>query len=68
MDNDDPRLTGLRRLILDGTSVTDAGLPHLHGLTRLELLRLGKHVSAAGARDLQKRLPKTRIVHFNGGP
>jgi Leucine-rich repeat (LRR) protein len=55
-------LTSLRRLILDGTNVTDAGLVNLHGLVRLQYVRLGKHVTLAGARDLKIRLPNTHVV------
>jgi hypothetical protein len=60
-------LTGLRRLTLDGTSVTDAGLKHLYGLKRLEYLRLGRRVTAAGVRDLRAHLPNTRVVAYSLG-
>jgi hypothetical protein len=47
--------------------VTDAGLKHLHGLKRLEYLRLGRRVTAAGIRDLRTHLPNTRIVAYGLG-
>jgi hypothetical protein len=58
------RITLLRRLTLDGTGVTDTGLQHLHGLKRLEYLRLGRRVTATGVRDLRTHLPNTRVVAY----
>jgi hypothetical protein len=43
--------------------VTDAGLVHLKGLTKLEKLVLsGTMVTDAGAKDLQAALPKCKII------
>jgi hypothetical protein len=43
--------------------VTDAGLGHLSGLTRLKYLNLeGTGVTDAGVQDLRKALPTARIV------
>ncbi len=61
------RLKGLTRLetlgLENATAISDAGLPHLKGLARLRKLDLrGTGVTDAGARDLQKALPKVKIV------
>jgi Leucine-rich repeat (LRR) protein len=56
------KLPGLQRLRLDHTQVTDAGLRHLKGLTRLELLDLDStQVSDAGVVELQRALPDLKI-------
>jgi hypothetical protein len=60
-------MTGLRRLILDGTSMTDAGLEHLRGLKRLEYVRVGKRVTAQGIRDFQSHVPNAKVVHHGLG-
>jgi Leucine Rich Repeat (LRR) protein len=55
--------TKLRRLDLAGTEVTDKGLKHLRGLSQLQTLDLsGTKVTNAGIDDLQKALPKVKIV------
>jgi hypothetical protein len=49
----------LTRLVLDGTQVTDEGLPHLAGLDRLPFLYLSKtKVTAKGVEELSKALPR----------
>jgi phosphate/sulfate permease len=56
-------LTQLRWLDLNGAQVTDAGLKYLKGLTRLEEVRLMcTRVTDAGVRDLQKALPKAKLI------
>ena len=50
------------------TQVTDAGLVHLKGLTNLEKLYLnGTQVTAAGATELKKALPKINIYSMIDG-
>ena len=47
---------------LAGTQVTDAGLVHLKGLTKLKRLSLqGSQVTRAGVAELKKALPKCSI-------
>ena len=47
---------------LDGTQVTDAGLKHLTGLTKLQALNLGStQVTDAGVNTLQQALPNCQI-------
>src|SRR5207248_3335937 len=56
-------LTTLQTLELDDTQVTDGGLKALHALTNLRELNLtGTRVTAAGVAELQKALPKCRIL------
>jgi hypothetical protein len=56
-------LTALRTLDLSRTRVSDAGLVHLRGLSQLQIVDLtGTGVTAAGIRDLQKALPRTKII------
>lgn len=58
-----PKLAKLQRLSLAGSAVTDPGLKHLAKLTTLEALDLrGTKVTAAGVAELQKALPKCKIV------
>jgi hypothetical protein len=48
---------------LSNTKVTDAGLVHLQGLTKLQELYLSKtNVTDAGVKKLQAELPKCRIM------
>jgi hypothetical protein len=55
-------LTSLQELFLDGTAVTDGGLVHLHGLTRLNMLRLtNTKVTDAGVAELQRALPNLLV-------
>ncbi len=49
---------------LTGTGVTDAGLEHLKGLVKLRNLNLRQtNVTADGARELQRALPKADISY-----
>jgi hypothetical protein len=53
----------LRRLDLNGTKVTDAGLKELAGLKNLKLLFLfDAPVTPAGIAELKKALPGCKIV------
>ena len=53
----------LQTLRLRDTKVTDVGLAHLKGLTKLRFLDLGKTaVTDAGIKELQKALPKAKIA------
>ena len=55
-------LSQLRRLDLENTKVTDAGLEHLKGLNQLHALSLyGTRVTEAGANKLRKALPRNGI-------
>jgi Leucine-rich repeat (LRR) protein len=55
--------TRLQTLDLAGTEVTNKGLEHLKGLSRLQTLDLsGTKVTNEGIDDLQKALPKVKIV------
>ena len=55
--------TRLQTLDLSGTEVTDKGLEQLKALKRLRMLDLsGTKVTNAGINDLQKALPKLKIV------
>ena len=58
------RLTSLESLNFENTiRVSDCGLVHLKGLTNLRRFNLdGTKVTAAGVQDLQKGLPKTKLI------
>jgi Leucine-rich repeat (LRR) protein len=58
------KMSGLKRLGLDLCSnVTDAGLKHMQGLTKLESLDLaGTGVTDAGVEELQRALPRAKII------
>jgi hypothetical protein len=48
---------------IDRTLVTDGGLPHLKGLTKLRVLDLTRtQVSDKGVADLKQALPDAEIV------
>jgi len=51
----------LRYLDCSATDVSDAGLQHLKGLAKLDILYLSNKVSNAGIADIQKALPNTQI-------
>ena len=49
----------LKKLSLFQTQVSDAGIPQLKRLTNLETLLIGgSKISEAGAKELQKALPR----------
>jgi hypothetical protein len=51
-------LIRLRKLVLDRTQITDAGLDHLRGLTELRSLTFGNtRVTYQGVKRLQEALP-----------
>ena len=56
-------MTGLKRLDLKTTRITDAGLLHLTGLTRLEHLDLAfsTTITDAGIASLKEALPALEI-------
>jgi len=57
-------MTKLQRLELRNTGVTDAGLVHFEGMKELgQLWLFGTKVTNAGAANLQKKLPKCRVVN-----
>ena len=57
-------LVGLSALHLGSTRVTDVGLSHLNGLTRLKLLDLRETwVSAAGIEEFERRQPSV-VIHY----
>jgi hypothetical protein len=56
-------LDSLKILKLDGTQVSDAGLPRLNALTGLRVLTLvGTQVTDAGCDRLRRFLPECNIV------
>lgn len=55
------RLRNLRFLDFTNTVVTDASLSALQGLTSLERISVGPHVTCSGAQELQKILPHCTI-------
>ena len=56
-------LPNLQKLTLEGGTITDRGLTYLKGLPNLHELDLFQtHVTAAGAQELQRSLPKLMIV------
>jgi hypothetical protein len=60
------RLPDLRKLSFRGARVTDADLPHLHGLKRLVTLDLRfTEVTPSGVAELQNALPNCEIT-FSG--
>jgi hypothetical protein len=53
----------LQCLDLEDTKVTDAGLEHLNGLTKLQVLNLRKtKVTDAAVKKLQQKLPNCKIA------
>ena len=56
------KLTGLTHLDLSGTEVSDEGIGHLKGMTRLNYLNLFEtKVTRRGYEDLSASLPDCRI-------
>jgi Leucine Rich repeat len=56
-------LSNLKTLGLSSTSITDVAVGHLKALTELELLDLSNtKLTEEGIKDLQRALPKVRIV------
>ncbi|MCA1557117.1 MAG: hypothetical protein LC731_01100, partial [Acidobacteria bacterium] len=52
-------MTRLKKLSLFRTAVSDAGIAHLKVLVNLETLLIGgSRISAEGAKELQKALPR----------
>ena len=59
-----PHFAPLKGLDLSRTQVTDAGLEHLKGLTKLQSLDLrGTQATDEGAKKLQQALPNCKIEH-----
>ncbi len=57
-------MISLKRLYLDNTEITDAGLEHLEGLTGLDYLILDNtKVTDTGVRKLQAALPICKIIY-----
>ena len=57
-------LVKLEFLHLGRTYISDAGLPHLTGLSKLQELHLTHtHVTAGGVKRLQASLPKCKIAY-----
>jgi len=55
-------MTRLKKLSLFKTQVSDAGIAHLKVLVNLEtLLIAGSRISEAGAKELQRALPRVRF-------
>jgi hypothetical protein len=55
----------LESLRLTRTAVTDKGLAHLHGLTKLRRVYLGKGVTDAGADALRKAVPGVEVIRWS---
>jgi hypothetical protein len=56
-------LTNLSELDLSATEITDAGLVHLKALANLRSVDLrGTHITNAGAQELQRALPRLKLV------
>jgi hypothetical protein len=54
----------LETITLAETAITDAGLAHLRGLTKLQRLSLGgTEVTEAGMNELKRALPGLTIRH-----
>jgi hypothetical protein len=57
-------MANLERLFLNGTKITDAGLPCLYGLAKLQAVYLGDtRVTVEGVKKLQEALPNCEIDH-----
>lgn len=62
-----PAMKRVKTLMLNETSVTDAGLAHLSGLTNLRGLDLrGTRVTEEGVAQLQRALPNCKIERTSG--
>jgi len=60
-------LTGLKKLWLQDTVVSDAGLKHLKTLVNLETLMLQQTgVTDEGVEELQQALPNCKIARCEG--
>jgi hypothetical protein len=56
------RLNELEELHISGTQITDAGLVHLHGFSKLKVVSaIETGVTFEGAMDLRKRFPTLSI-------
>ena len=49
------------KVTFNGSQITDAGLAHLAGLTKLQSISLPKQITDAGIAELQKALPNCTI-------
>jgi hypothetical protein len=66
-------LKGMTRLqqflVLNGTKITDAGLEHVKGMTRLQMLAVvGTQVTDVGMQKLKESLPTLKIGRIGVTP
>ena len=58
-------MSSLEALVVENTSITDAGLMHLKGLKRLRELRIvNTAVTDAGVKALQAALPNLKVEYW----
>src|SRR5581483_9207812 len=60
-------LSSLKEIYISDAPITDAGLRHLHELKNLDTVFLDDAVTAAGAIELQRALPRCLILRFISG-
>jgi Leucine-rich repeat (LRR) protein len=60
-------MTGLQKLYLDDSEITNTGLAHLEKLTGLQSLSIdNSNVTDTGLAELRKALPNCHIYHLSG--